>query len=101
MTKGQPVRVRLHTTLSDRVGCANEFEVQGKTVHDCLIHLSTQNADLAKLMWRENDQLNALFLIFLGDELIKHADLDQPILPPATIDIIPAISGGEYTTLSI
>ena len=104
MSDSNKVLIRLHSTLSERIGCANHFEVDANSIQSSLKALADQNPDLGNLILREDDQhnhqVNPIILIFLGDELIKpdaynlnFSDLKAPD-KDVVIDLIPAISGG-------
>lgn len=102
MADPQSVRIRLHSTLTDRVGCQAEFTVEGNSLYTCLEDLARQHTELGKLIWREDAdhdagiRINPILLFFLGDTQITPQNFHTalPATHTSVIDIIPAISGG-------
>ena len=85
--------LRLSPALHNQVGSRLEYELIGKTVHECLENVKYLFPDVAVKIWKKN-KLNPQILLFHNNTLINENDFSNIIGNKDVLDIIPAIEGG-------
>ncbi len=88
-------RVLIPTPLRPYAGKRDVVEVDGKTVGELLVNLTSQYADLRKHLYTEEGRLRSFVNVYVNDDDIRYLDREQTLLKPGdTISIVPSVAGG-------
>jgi sulfur-carrier protein len=93
------VTVRLHGAYSQFAGGARSATIDAADVAGALAGLVDQHPSLAERMRDEHGRLREHVNIFANDDEIRYLDGERTVLRDGdTVDIVPAVSGGEGTS---
>ncbi|MDT4969191.1 MAG: sulfur-carrier protein adenylyltransferase/sulfurtransferase [Acidobacteriota bacterium] len=93
------VTIIIPTALRQYAGGDSEFQAEAATAGEALEHLTSQNAELRKHLYNEQDRLRNFVTIYLNDEDIRQSSgTDTPVKDGDVLMIVPAIAGGASTT---
>ena len=88
-------KVLIPTPLRPYAGKQDVVEVDGKTVGELLVNLTSQYADLRKHLYTEEGRLRSFVNVYVNDDDIRYLDREQtPLKPGDTISIVPSVAGG-------
>ena len=88
-------KVLIPTPLRPYAGKQDVVEVDGKTVGELLVNLTSQYADLRKHLYTEEGRLRSFVNVYVNDDDIRYLDREQTLLKPGdTISIVPSVAGG-------
>ena len=87
--------IKIPTPLRAYTGQQAEVDVQGSTISEALISLTTQYPDLKTHLFQD-EKLRSYVNVYLGDEDVRFLEgLDTEIGGDAKLRIIPTIAGGR------
>ncbi len=90
-----PVKVIIPTPLRQYTGSKDSIEVEGKTVAEALLGLTTQYGDLRRHLYNDEGKLRSFVNVYLNDEDIRYLQKEQtPLVADDVISIVPSIAGG-------
>ncbi len=90
-----PVRVQIPGAFRVHTGGLKTVEVEGATVADALLALTTAHPQLKAHLYGIDGGLRRYMNVFLNDEDIRSlGHLATPLRPTDTLVLIPAMSGG-------
>ena len=87
--------IKIPTPLRAYTGQQAEVDVQGSTISEALVSLTTQYPDLKTHLFQD-EKLRSYVNVYLGDEDVRFLDgLNTEISGDAKLRIIPTIAGGR------
>jgi sulfur-carrier protein len=93
-----PVQVNLPTVLRSHAGGAKAVTVEGSTVGEVLVALSSQYPGLSGQVVDADGSLHKFVNVYLNDDDVRYlSSLDTPVTGSDEISILPAVAGGATT----
>ena len=88
-------RVLIPTPLRIYAGKQDVVEIEGHTVGELLVNLTTQYSELRNHLYTEDGRLRSFVNVYVNDDDIRYLQKDQtPLHPGDTVSIIPSVAGG-------
>ena len=88
-------RVLIPTPLRVYAGKQDVVEMEGRTVGELLVNLTTQYSELRKHLYTEDGRLRSFVNVYVNDDDIRYLQKEQtPLRPGDTVSIIPSVAGG-------
>ena len=90
------ITIVIPTPLRQFAAGKSEIEVEAATVGEALEKLTSENPDLKKHLYNEQNNLRNFVNVYVGDEDIRHLDgTNTAVKDGETIMIVPSIAGGN------
>jgi molybdopterin converting factor small subunit len=90
-------KVLIPTPLRQYVDKKDTIELNGATVGEVLVALTTQFGDLRKHLFNDEGKLRSFVNVYLNDEDIRYLEKDKTAVKDNdTLSIVPSIAGGSY-----
>ena len=83
--------LRLRGPLKERAGGAGEHRLEGTTTREVLRSLEAEHPGLAGWILDERGRIRRHINVYVDTERVTE---DEPVPDGATVDVLPAISGG-------
>ena len=91
-------KILIPTPLRPFTGKQDAVEVDGKTIGELLVNLTTTYAGLKPHLYNEQGKLRSFVNVYLNDEDIRYLEKEKTAVKPGdTISIIPSVAGGRDT----
>jgi len=88
-------KILIPTPLRPFTGKQDAVEVDGTTIGELLVNLTTTYAGLKPHLYNEQGKLRSFVNVYLNDEDIRYLEKEKtPVKPGDTISIIPSVAGG-------
>ena len=88
-------RVLIPTPLRTYAGKQDVVEIEGHTVGELLVNLTTQYSELRNHLYTEDGRLRSFVNVYVNDDDIRYLQKEQtPLRPGDTVSIIPSVAGG-------
>ena len=88
-------RVLIPTPLRIYAGKQDVVEIEGHTVGELLVNLTTQYSELRNHLYTEDGRLRSFVNVYVNDDDIRYLQKEQtPLRPGDTVSIIPSVAGG-------
>ena len=88
-------RVLIPTPLRMYTGKQDVVEIEGHTVGELLVNLTTQYSELRNHLYTEDGRLRSFVNVYVNDDDIRYLQKEQtPLRPGDTVSIIPSVAGG-------
>ena len=95
MADRDSVTVRIPTALRPHADNRDSIDLSGNSVKEVLASLAGEYPELAKRLFKAENELNRFVNVYLNDEDIRFLEnLDTPIKSGDELSIVPAIAGG-------
>jgi adenylyltransferase/sulfurtransferase len=90
------VRILIPTPLRPFTDGRDSLSVDGATIGDLLVSLTSQHPDLKRHLFSEDGRLRSFVNIYVNDEDIRHlARESTPVAPADVVSIVPSVAGGS------
>jgi molybdopterin/thiamine biosynthesis adenylyltransferase/rhodanese-related sulfurtransferase/molybdopterin converting factor small subunit len=91
-------KILIPTPLRPFTGKQDAVEIEGATIGELLVNLTTKYEGLKPHLYNEQGKLRSFVNVYLNDEDIRYLEKDRtPVKPGDTISIIPSVAGGAPT----
>jgi sulfur-carrier protein adenylyltransferase/sulfurtransferase len=91
-------KILIPTPLRPFTGKQDAVEVDGATVGELLVNLTTRYAGLKPHLYNEQGKLRSFVNVYLNDEDIRYLEKEKTAVKPGdTVSIIPSVAGGAQT----
>ena len=92
-------KILIPTPLRPFTGKQDAVEVDGTTIGELLVNLTTKYAGLKPHLYNEQGKLRSFVNVYLNDEDIRYLEKEKTAVKPGdTISIIPSVAGGSGLT---
>jgi adenylyltransferase/sulfurtransferase len=89
-------KVLIPTPLRQYAGKQDSVDLQGGTVGEVLLSLTSQYQDLRRQLYNDEGRLRSFVNVYLNDEDIRYLSKEAtPVKEGDTISIVPSIAGGS------
>ncbi len=90
-------KVIIPTPLRRYTANQEALDLQGATIAEVLVQLTTQYSDLKKHLYTEEGALRNFVNVYLNDEDIRHLQKGEtPVQATDIVSIVPSIAGGAH-----
>src|ERR1700687_3169695 len=91
-------KILIPTPLRPFTGKLDAVEVDGATIGELLVNLTTRYAGLKPHLYNEQGKLRSFVNVYLNDEDIRYLEKEKTAVKPGdTVSIIPSVAGGAQT----
>lgn len=91
-----PTRIFIPTPLRPYTDKLDTVDVDGGTVGDALVALTSRYGDLKKHLYADDGRLRRFVNVYVNDDDIRFLQKEQtPLKDGDTISIIPSVAGGS------
>jgi molybdopterin/thiamine biosynthesis adenylyltransferase/rhodanese-related sulfurtransferase/molybdopterin converting factor small subunit len=91
-------KILIPTPLRPFTGKQDAVEIDGATVGELLVNLTTRYEGLKPHLYNEQGKLRSFVNVYLNDEDIRYLEREKTAVKPGdTISIIPSVAGGVQT----
>jgi molybdopterin/thiamine biosynthesis adenylyltransferase/rhodanese-related sulfurtransferase/molybdopterin converting factor small subunit len=91
-------KILIPTPLRPFTGKQDAVEVDGATIGELLVNLTTRYAGLKPHLYNEQGKLRSFVNVYLNDEDIRYLEKEKTAVKPGdTVSIIPSVAGGAQT----
>src|SRR5580704_17639974 len=95
-------KILIPTPLRPFTGKQDAVEIDGATVGELLVNLTTRYEGLKPHLYNEQGKLRSFVNVYLNDEDIRYLEREKTAVKPGdTISIIPSVAGGVQTGIAV
>jgi molybdopterin converting factor small subunit len=88
-------KILIPTPLRPFTGKQDAVEVDGATIGELLVNLTTKYEGLKPHLYNEQGKLRSFVNVYLNDEDIRYLQKEQtPVKPGDSLSIVPSVAGG-------
>ncbi|HEV3217031.1 MAG TPA: MoaD/ThiS family protein, partial [Vicinamibacterales bacterium] len=91
-------KILIPTPLRPFTGKQDAVEVDGATIGELLVNLTTKYEGLKPHLYNEQGKLRSFVNVYLNDEDIRYLEKEKTAVKPGdTVSIIPSVAGGAQS----
>jgi molybdopterin converting factor small subunit len=89
-------KILIPTPLRQFTGRLDAVEVEGSTIGELLVDLTTKHQGLKPHLYDAQGRLRSFVNVYLNDEDIRYLEKEKtPVKPGDAISIVPSVAGGR------